>query len=289
MIQTLQSLRLLPPPANELVPLLSTLLTFSIATAMSGGGNGLKENWSLFVHFLVEKSTGNLVFKLKQDANDNSAEDRAGAGDHPSDYAVLWIYGSFAVYMTMYWGYSLIMHTAENIVISNRFLKNFKIQPTTKAPTWSEVGKMAPLVLLNQLCLGLPMLTFAYKGMAWRNSSASSGDDSDSDGMAALTLEVPSVGRFAALFVMQVLCTEVWFYGVHRLLHSNKWLYENVHSKHHSYHSPSCLESVYVHPLEFMMNSFMCVIVAPMVVFQPPPLTDCALDVVVDGHILASA
>ena len=69
-VKTLQSLRLLPPPANELVSLLSTIAVFSAATLLLGLPD-LQSRWSI----LVEPY---------------SSED-------------LFIFGYFAIYMTMYW------------------------------------------------------------------------------------------------------------------------------------------------------------------------------------------
>jgi len=74
----------------------------------------------------------------------------------------------------------------------------------------------------------------------------------------------PSIGGFVLRMMGTVLCTEVWFYTMHRLLHS-KLLYKQIHSVHHQYTGPSCLESAYVHPAEFLLNSFTVFFIGPLV------------------------
>ena len=222
-IETLQSLRLLPPPANELVPLWSTIGSFALLT--------------LLVEDLAEKWDS--VLK-NYEARD------------------LFVFGSFAIYMTIYWGYSLLMHIAEHSVPS---MVHFKIQPTTSTP-WSEVLKMMPLVLLNQFLIGLPLLKVFSLIYSWR-MGGNLGHLND------VARQIPSLGRYAGTIVVHVLCVEVWFYVVHRMFHANRWLYSKIHSLHHSYKAPSCLESVYVHPIEFALQSFAVLWIGPLLTCPP--------------------
>jgi sterol desaturase/sphingolipid hydroxylase (fatty acid hydroxylase superfamily) len=224
-VETLQKLRLLPPPANELVPLLSTNGVFILLTLTVDDFQG---RWKSLLE--------------------------------PYETSNIFVYGCFGVYMTMYWGYSLLVHVAEHSIPR---LVHFKIQPTTTTP-WSEVLRMVPLVLFNQVCVGIPLLKFFFLIYVWRV-----GGGGEDQVVTAAALQVPSMGRFAVTLLVHVLCTEVWFYGMHRLLHSNRFLYSNVHALHHSYKAPSCLESAYVHPVEFSLNSFTVFFIGILVTGAP--------------------
>lgn len=45
---------------------------------------------------------------------------------------------------------------------------------------------------------------------------------------------------------------DLWFYGLHRLMHENRTLMRVVHRKHHEAFDPFPLDYIYVHPLEWM-------------------------------------
>jgi methylsterol monooxygenase len=48
---------------------------------------------------------------------------------------------------------------------------------------------------------------------------------------------------------------KIYFYCIHCALHT-RLLYKRFHSIHHEYKAPCALESVYVHPVEYVLNSF---------------------------------
>jgi sterol desaturase/sphingolipid hydroxylase (fatty acid hydroxylase superfamily) len=229
-ITKLRALRLLPPPANELVPLLFAIATFSCATLIFGHDH-LQELWTTMI--MIQSYPPENIF----------------------------VFGTFAVYMTMYWGYSFIIHMAEHVIPA---LHHFKIQPEIKVTPWSEVLRMVPLVLFNQVGLGLPLLKVMFLILTWRRHGYGS-----PEAMAEFATQVPTIGRFVLTMVANVLCTEIWFYAIHRQLHSNKLLYRWIHKLHHSYKAPSCLESAYVHPIEFMLNSFTVLLIGPLVTGAP--------------------
>jgi sterol desaturase/sphingolipid hydroxylase (fatty acid hydroxylase superfamily) len=65
-------------------------------------------------------------------------------------------------------------------------------------------------------------------------------------------------------------CEKIYFYCLHRALHS-RLLYKRFHSIHHKYKAPCALESVYVHPVEYVLNSFTA-LVGPTFLATSPQL-----------------
>ncbi len=85
-------------------------------------------------------------------------------------------------------------------------------------------------------------------------------------GGAFVALSIPAVAdvfTFAAppwwLAVFQVALLmavdDLWFYGVHRLLHEHKGLYKRIHKVHHKAFAPVPIEYLYVHPFEWMAGA----------------------------------
>jgi len=95
-----------------------------------------------------------------------------------------------------------------------------------------------------------------FKAMFWLRTQL------DGD-IEKLMYHIPSIPMFAGTLFLTVFCVESWFYMIHRLLHT-PFLYKHVHSLHHQYKAPSCFESVYVHPVEYMMNSLTVLMVGPL-------------------------
>lgn len=59
------------------------------------------------------------------------------------------------------------------------------------------------------------------------------------------------VGQIGLLMVLD----DIWFYGLHRLLHEHKGLYKRVHKVHHKAFAPVPIEYLYVHPFEWMAGA----------------------------------
>ncbi|KAL7563111.1 hypothetical protein ACA910_012295 [Epithemia clementina (nom. ined.)] len=240
-IETLQNLRLLPPPCNDLVPLLTTIVAFSVA-------------------LLCNLPPVSWMTAFQQHFDDD--------GDK-GDKGVAWWSSCilFGVYMAVYWGYSLVMHVAEQHNGCVSTLVHFKIQPKAPLTTWQDLQTMIPVVLFNQLVLGFPLIRYAFVPIIlfhhrWKHSADPQNDnDNNNDFLGS----VPNIPTFVATLLIHVLCSEVWFYLAHRLLHTVPFLYQHVHYLHHAYKAPSCIESVYVHPLEYVANSFAVLWIGPMV------------------------
>ncbi|WOL01082.1 sphinganine C4-monooxygenase 1-like [Canna indica] len=54
-------------------------------------------------------------------------------------------------------------------------------------------------------------------------------------------------------FFVAMLVLDTWQYFMHRYMHSNKFLYKHVHSKHHSLVVPYAFGALYNHPLEGLL------------------------------------
>jgi len=63
---------------------------------------------------------------------------------------------------------------------------------------------------------------------------------------------VPSLKDFIFNIIGIVLIEDVWFFSMHRLLHT-KFFFENIHKIHHKWPQPTALSVFYVHPIEFIL------------------------------------
>lgn len=57
----------------------------------------------------------------------------------------------------------------------------------------------------------------------------------------------------AATLIVYLLIAEAWFYSVHRLMHSNEFLFNLVHSHHHRITDPHVYNASYQHPVEMVL------------------------------------
>ncbi|MCL7038650.1 hypothetical protein MKW94_018515 [Papaver nudicaule] len=56
-------------------------------------------------------------------------------------------------------------------------------------------------------------------------------------------------------FVVAMLVMDAWQYFVHRHMHTNKFLYKNIHSQHHTLEVPYACGALYAHPLESLIDT----------------------------------
>lgn len=52
-----------------------------------------------------------------------------------------------------------------------------------------------------------------------------------------------------------LLVDDTFFYGWHRLLHRNKYMYRKIHRLHHKAYAPLPLDFIYAHPVEWTVGS----------------------------------
>lgn len=102
---------------------------------------------------------------------------------------------------------------------------------------WDTLWNRMPLILFNQLVL----MTMTWVAL--------------SNFGHLFDMELPSVGVIILQLIAIHLLDDLLFYGWHRLLHENKWLYNKIHRIHHKAFSPLPIEYIYVHPLEWFVGS----------------------------------
>lgn len=75
---------------------------------------------------------------------------------------------------------------------------------------------------------------------------------------------VPSLEIILLQVVWAYICTDFWFYWMHRLLHTSLF-YIPVHKQHHEFHITIGWAAEYAHPLELLLGNIFPVVFAPVV------------------------
>ena len=76
--------------------------------------------------------------------------------------------------------------------------------------------------------------------------------------------------NYAICFVSYLSLVEICIYWMHRTLHTNKWLYNNIHGPHHYYNKKEMLTpwaSIAFHPIDGMLQAspyVVCLFIIPM-------------------------
>ena len=65
-------------------------------------------------------------------------------------------------------------------------------------------------------------------------------------------------------YIPWILCSEMYFYYVHRLFHT-PYLYKNIHYFHHKHDKPYALCAYVVHPLEHLLVNLPTLLIGPMI------------------------
>jgi len=63
-----------------------------------------------------------------------------------------------------------------------------------------------------------------------------------------------------------LLCHEVLFYYIHRLLHEIPWVYEYIHKIHHRWTAPMAISALYSHPVEHAVANIFPIIASAKLV-----------------------
>ncbi|KAL6065545.1 aldehyde oxygenase (deformylating) [Balamuthia mandrillaris] len=65
----------------------------------------------------------------------------------------------------------------------------------------------------------------------------------------------PSMLEVVGHIFVYIIIQDTLFYWSHRLLHTSKWLYKNVHKQHHEFYTPVGISAEYAHGLEDFFNT----------------------------------
>lgn len=80
--------------------------------------------------------------------------------------------------------------------------------------------------------------------------------------------EIGGWGFYAFYMVLYFAAVEIGIYWMHRTLHTNKWMYKNIHMLHHKYNKPETLTpwaSIAFHPLDGILQASPYVAVLPFI------------------------
>lgn len=69
-------------------------------------------------------------------------------------------------------------------------------------------------------------------------------------GESFFLFDIPTIIHFIINLCLFIIIDDIWFYFTHRLMHSNKWLYKNIHIVHHRAQPPIPIDFLYSHPIE---------------------------------------
>lgn len=82
---------------------------------------------------------------------------------------------------------------------------------------------MIPVVLLNQFIIGIPLLKLYFWIWTIRIQLFDNYNyNKNKEIMMSSIYSIPSITRFIINMFINVLCTEIWFYTIHRILHNTK-------------------------------------------------------------------
>ena len=133
----------------------------------------------------------------------------------------------FSFIISYIWSYIIVCTKGfDNQLLSERKISMSKFVEHTKMAVWNFV------FVLLVTCISIWFI----------------GDD-------FFSFEKISVWQFAKSFVIMVVADDIWFYGIHRLMHKIPFLYKKIHIVHHRAAPPIPIDYLYTHPIEAMTSS----------------------------------
>lgn len=133
----------------------------------------------------------------------------------------------FSFIISYIWSYIIVCTKGfDNQLLSERKISMSKFVEHTKMAVWNFV------FVLLVTCISIWFI----------------GDD-------FFSFEKISVWQFAISFVIMVVADDIWFYGIHRLMHKIPFLYKKIHIVHHRAAPPIPIDYLYTHPIEAMTSS----------------------------------
>lgn len=149
------------------------------------------------------------------------------------------LWGTFITTSVFFWLWAAVF-AVPDLTGWPRWLFKYKTQPFVRV-SGKAYFRISMISLRNQVLVAFPMLLLIT--LATRP-------------MPVASKFLPSPLQTMATIVFDIFCTEVGFYYIHRLFHSNL-LYATFHKKHHEFTAPVGLASTYCTVTEHVFSNLL--------------------------------
>jgi len=139
-------------------------------------------------------------------------------------------------------------------------LRKYKIQPGTNEPlSWSRFLELTYTIFVNQFFVGIPFSFVTYQLTRARFNW----NDDLMD--KTMTNDLPTLERAFFEIVVCVVVEECLFFYSHYALHKFRFLYVNIHKKHHEWQSTVAYAAIYAHPIEHIFSNLLPPAIGPII------------------------
>jgi len=198
---------------------------------------------------LLSNSFTRLFRTIWSDVGDNWAVIWSYVVSFGFSHATLYIVGSSVLHILVYWSYALLL-LAFDCMTATHALSQYKVQPTKNIPVdRSTLYTCIKQALTNQLLIAAPLNALTYPIAVWRG--------------VGFDLPLPSFERFCYDVAVFLVCEEILFYYVHRLMHTPAF-YGRFHKRHHEWTAPIAIATHYCHPLEHLLANLLPAMLGPL-------------------------
>lgn len=159
--------------------------------------------------------------------------------DHTYGVYSVSLWGTFLVTSLFFWLWAAVF-TIPDLTGWPRWLFKYKTQPFVRVNGKAYL-RIAMISLRNQVLVAFPLLLLGTV---------------TTRPMTVASKFLPSPLQTIATIIFDIFCTEVGFYYVHRLFHSNL-LYPTFHKKHHEFTAPVGLASTYCTVTEHVFSNLL--------------------------------
>eukprot|EP00037_Helgoeca_nana_P032003 m.411671 g.411671 ORF g.411671 m.411671 type:complete len:417 (+) comp28715_c0_seq1:191-1441(+) len=161
----------------------------------------------------------------------------------------LFVNGIAICFLGAFWGMSIIFAILD--FTHGPTLAPFKVQEAKQVTPMHWV-KCIPLVLANHVVLYVSLLG------VWEVYSRTA--------ITPFSREIPSIVTVLVQILCYIPCADTFFYFPHKMFHANAWLFQHIHSWHHSISAPFAMSAIYSHPVEFLIGNVPVVAMGPLLV-----------------------